>query len=159
MLKHPLPTATRRLFGTVLTYTLIVLSSACAMFTAEMVAGQEETTSLVEQYRAVMKEVDGLIIYNRLLARHVAVQEEEIAIREESRERMEAHERQAEQGRAPVNAEEARRIQEFERAQDDQQRLLDEARADFAREDARASRLETAYEENELLIDGGTEPE
>ncbi len=54
---------------------------------------------------------------------------------------------------------EARRIQEFERAQDDQRRLLNEGRADIVREEARATRLEATFEENESLLDGVTEQE
>ena len=143
---------------------VIAGSRAPAPFTAEMVAGQavdqiitaedrriqlaqaaqdqvEETRSLVEEYWAVMKEVDGLIVYNTLLERQIADQEEVL------------------QDWARDNPEDARRIQEFERAQDNQRRLLNEARAAIAREEARATRLETTFEENELLIVGVTEPE
>ncbi len=102
----------------------------------------EEMRSLVEEYRAVMEKVEAIIFYNTLLERQIADQEEVL------------------QDRARDNAkdaEETRRIQEFERAQDNQRRLLNEARADMAREEARASRLETTFEENESLIVDVTE--
>jgi biopolymer transport protein ExbB len=62
-----------------------------------------------------------------------------------------------EQGGARDNAQEAQRIHELERDQDNQQRLLNEALAEKSREEARRDRLETTFEENELLIAGVTE--
>ncbi len=85
---------------------VLLISTLGAIFTAEMVAGQavdrivaaeerriqqaqasqdvidgivEETRSIVEEYRAVMKEVDGLIVYNTLLDRQIADQEQELS--------------------------------------------------------------------------------
>ena len=151
--------------------TVLVFSTLSAIFTAEMVTGQavdqiveaenrrlqqaqaaqeqidgivSETRSLAEEFSAVMKEVAGLMVYNTLLERQIADQEE--VLQDRARDNAE-------------DAEEALSIQEFERAQDDQQRLLDEARADIAREEARATRLEATFEENELLIVSVTEPE
>jgi hypothetical protein len=84
---------------------VLLLSTLGAIFTAEMVAGQavqqivaaesrriqlaqaaqdqidgivEETRSVAEEYRAVMKEVDGLLVYNTLLDRQIEDQEEEL---------------------------------------------------------------------------------
>ena len=138
------------------------IAESRAPFTAETVAGQavdqiitaedrriqlaqaaqdqvEETRASVEEYRAVMKAVDALIVYNTLLERQIADQEEVL------------------QDRARDDAGDARRIQEFERAQDNQRRLLNEALAEKAREEARSARLETTFEEMELLIVGVTE--
>ena len=77
---------------------VLLLSTLGAIFTAEMVAGQavqqivaaesrriqlaqaaqdqidgivDETRSVAEEYRAVMKEVDGLLVYNTLLDRQI----------------------------------------------------------------------------------------
>ena len=84
---------------------VLFISTVGAIFTAEIVAGQavdqivaaeerriqqaqasqdvidgivEETRDTVEEYRAVMKEVDGLIVYNTLLDRQIADQEQEL---------------------------------------------------------------------------------
>ena len=84
---------------------VLLLSTLGAIFTAEMVAGQavqqivaaesrriqlaqaaqdqidvivDETRSVAEEYRAVMKEVDGLLVYNTLLDRQIEDQEEEL---------------------------------------------------------------------------------
>lgn len=92
-----------------------------AIFTAEMVAGQAvdqlvaaeerriqqaqaaqdqideivtETRSLAEEFRAVMKEVDGLIVYNTLLERQIADQEQELANLRESIDQVQVIERQ-----------------------------------------------------------------
>ena len=78
---------------------VLLISTVGAIFTAEIVAGQAvdqivaaeerriqlaqasqnvidgivgETRDTVEEYRAVMKEVDGLIVYNTLLDRQIA---------------------------------------------------------------------------------------
>ena len=56
------------------------------------------------------------------------------------------------EGRARDNAAEEARVQEFEQNQANQQQLLNEAQADKASEEARSGRLETTFEENELLI-------
>ena len=85
---------------------VLLISTLGAIFTAEMVAGQAvdqivaaeerriqqaqasqdvidgivgETRDTVEEYRAVMKEVDGLIVYNTLLDRQIADQEQELS--------------------------------------------------------------------------------
>jgi len=85
---------------------VLLISTVGAIFTAEIVAGQavdqivaaeerriqqaqasqdvidgivEETRDTVEEYRAVMKEVDGLIVYNTLLDRQIADQEQELS--------------------------------------------------------------------------------
>jgi len=85
---------------------VLLISTLGAIFTAEIVAGQavdqivaaeerriqqaqesqdvidgivEETRGTVEEYRAVMKEVDGLIVYNTLLDRQIADQEQELS--------------------------------------------------------------------------------
>jgi hypothetical protein len=85
---------------------VLLISTVGAIFTAEIVAGQavdqivaaeerriqqaqasqdvidgivDETRSTVEEYRAVMKEVDGLIVYNTLLDRQIADQEQELS--------------------------------------------------------------------------------
>ncbi len=161
--------------------TVLVFSTLSAIFTAEMVTGQavdqiveaenrrlqqaqaaqeqidgivSETRSLAEEFSAVMKEVAGLMVYNTLLERQIADQEEVLqdhVLTDDDLLRL------VEQGRTRDNAEEAQRIQEFERAQDNQRRLLNEALADKAREEARSARLETTFEENELLIVGVTE--
>ena len=84
---------------------VLLLSTLGAIFTAEMVAGQavqqivaaesrriqlaqaaqdqidgivDETRSVAEEYRAVMKEVDVLLVYNTLLDRQIEDQEEEL---------------------------------------------------------------------------------
>ena len=61
------------------------------------------------------------------------------------------------EGRARDNAAEEARVQEFEQNQANQQQLLNEAQADKASEEARSGRLETTFEENELLIADVTE--
>jgi len=85
---------------------VLLISTVGAIFTAEIVAGQAvdqivaaeerriqqaqasqnvidgivgETRDTVEEYRAVMKEVDGLIVYNTLLDRQIADQEQELS--------------------------------------------------------------------------------
>lgn len=85
---------------------VLLISTIGAMFTAEMVAGQavdqivaaeerriqqaqesqdvidtivEATRDTTEEYRSVMKEVDGLIVYNTLLDRQIADQEQELS--------------------------------------------------------------------------------
>ncbi|MFL2546699.1 MAG: DUF3450 domain-containing protein [Candidatus Rariloculaceae bacterium] len=85
---------------------VLLVSTLGAIFTAEMVAGQavdqivaaeerriqqaqesqdvidtvvEETRGTTEEYRSVMKEVDGLIVYNTLLDRQIADQEQELS--------------------------------------------------------------------------------
>lgn len=85
---------------------VLLISTVGAIFTAEIVAGQavdqivaaeerriqqaqasqdvidgivDETRDTVEEYRAVMKEVDGLIVYNTLLDRQIADQEQELS--------------------------------------------------------------------------------
>jgi hypothetical protein len=85
---------------------VLLISTVGAIFTAEIVAGQavdqivaaeerriqqaqasqdvidgivDETRSTVEEYRAVMKEVDGLIVYNTLLDRQISDQEQELS--------------------------------------------------------------------------------
>ncbi len=103
-----------------------------------------------------MKEMNALIIYNTSLDRQIADQEEVLqdhVLTDDDLLKL------VEQGRARGDAEEARRIQEFERAQDNQRRLLNEARADIAREEARSDLLETTFEENESLIVRVTEQE
>ncbi len=84
---------------------VLLISTLGAIFTAEMVAGQavdqivaaeqrriqqaqaaqdtidgvvEETRDLTEEYRSVMKEVDGLLVYNTLLDRQIADQNREL---------------------------------------------------------------------------------
>ena len=61
------------------------------------------------------------------------------------------------EGRARDNAAEEARVREFEQNQANQQQLLNEAQADKASEEARSGRLETTFEENELLIADVTE--
>ena len=85
---------------------VLLISTVGAIFTAEIVAGQavdqivaaeerriqqaqasqdvidgivDETRDTVEEYRAVMKEVDGLIVYNTLLDRQISDQEQELS--------------------------------------------------------------------------------
>jgi hypothetical protein len=85
---------------------VLLISTVGAIFTAEIVAGQavdqivaaeerriqqaqasqdvidgivDETRDTVEEYRAVMKEVDGLIVYNTLLDRQILDQEQELS--------------------------------------------------------------------------------
>ena len=53
--------------------------------------------------------------------------------------------------------EEAARLREFEQNQANQQQLLNDAQAQKAAEEARSGRLETTFEENELLITDVTE--
>ncbi len=120
---------------------------------AEEQQAPDTPRAIVEEYRAVMRQVDGLIWYNTMLERQIAIQEEQIAIQED------VLQRRADPGIVTDNAEEVRRIQEFERAQDDQRRLLNEGRADIVREEARATRLEATFEENESLLDRVTEQE
>jgi len=84
---------------------VLLISTLGAIFTAEMVAGQavdqivaaeerriqqaqvaqdavdevvEGTRDLTEEYRSVMKEVDGLLVYNTLLDRQIADQNREL---------------------------------------------------------------------------------
>ena len=54
--------------------------------------------------------------------------------------------------RVVENREHARREQEFLQRKDEQQRMLNNARAERRREEQRSERLETKYEENEILI-------
>jgi biopolymer transport protein ExbB len=56
------------------------------------------------------------------------------------------------QGSATDNTAEAERLQRFEGAQDQQEQLLQDGRNQQASEEARSERLETTFEENELLI-------
>ncbi len=160
---------------------VLVFSTLGAIFTAEMVAGQAvdqiveaenrrieqaqvaqnqidgivtETRSLSDEFRTVTKEVAGLLVYNTLLERQIADQEEEL------QSRVVAHDDLlglVEEGGARDNAQEAQRIHELERDQDNQRQLLNEALAEKSREEARRDRLETTFEENELLIAGVTE--
>ena len=86
---------------------VFLFSALGAIFTAKMAAGQQavdelvtaenlriqvaqgqqdqideivtETRSLAEEFRGVMKDVDGLIVYNTLLDRQIADQEQELA--------------------------------------------------------------------------------
>ena len=85
---------------------VLLIGTVGAIFTAEMVAGQavdqivaaeerriqqaqasqdvidaivDDTRDTTEEYRAVMKEVDGLIVYNTLLDRQIADQEQELS--------------------------------------------------------------------------------
>ena len=62
-----------------------------------------------------------------------------------------------EEGRARDNAEEEARVREFEQNQANQQQFLNDAQAEKAAEEARSTRLETTFEENELLIADVTE--
>jgi len=100
---------------------VLVFGALGAILTAEMVAGQAvdrivaaeelriqqaqaaqdqidgivtETRSLAEEYRAVMKEVDGLIVYNTLLERQIADQEQELADLRTSIDQVQVIERQ-----------------------------------------------------------------
>ena len=100
---------------------VLVLGTLGAILTAEMVAGQAvdqivaaeelriqqaqasqdqideivtETRSLAEEFRAVMKEVDGLIVYNTLLERQIADQERELADLRTSIDQVQVIERQ-----------------------------------------------------------------
>jgi hypothetical protein len=100
---------------------VLLVSTLGAIFTAEMVAGQavdqivaaeerriqqaqesqdvidgivEETRSVTEEYRSVMKEVDGLIVYNTLLQRQIDDQNEELANLAESIDSVTVIERQ-----------------------------------------------------------------
>jgi len=56
------------------------------------------------------------------------------------------------EGSARDNTEEAQRLREFEQAQANQNQLLTDALNQKAAEEARSERLETTFEENELLI-------
>lgn len=62
-----------------------------------------------------------------------------------------------EQGRARDNQAEIQRIAEFEQNQANQNQLLNDAEDQRASEEARSTRLETTFEENELLIADVTE--
>lgn len=62
-----------------------------------------------------------------------------------------------EQGRARDNQEEIQRIAQFEQNQDNQNQMLNDAEDQRASEEARSGRLETTFEENELLIADVTE--
>ncbi|MBH97975.1 MAG: hypothetical protein CMM56_05920 [Rhodospirillaceae bacterium] len=101
---------------------VLLISTLGAIFTAEMVVGQqavdqivaaenrriqlaqaaqdeidgivEETRSVAEEYRAVMKEVDGLLVYNTLLDRQIADQEQVLANLRESIDSVQFIERQ-----------------------------------------------------------------
>jgi hypothetical protein len=53
-----------------------------------------ETRSLGEEFRAVMKEVDGLLVYNTLLDRQIADQNQELANLRESIDQVQVVERQ-----------------------------------------------------------------
>ena len=57
------------------------------------------------------------------------------------------------QGQARDNEQHRERVQAFERQQAEQTQLLQEAQAQKAAEEERSERLETLFEENELLID------
>lgn len=84
---------------------VLLISTIGAIFTAEMVAGQavdqivaaeqrriqqaqaaqdeidavvDQTRDLTDEYRAVMKEVDGLVVYNTLLDRQIADQNQQL---------------------------------------------------------------------------------
>ena len=54
----------------------------------------EQTRDLTEEYRAVMKEVDGLVVYNTLLDRQIADQNQELANLRESIDSVTVIERQ-----------------------------------------------------------------
>ena len=54
--------------------------------------------------------------------------------------------------RVVENREHVRREREFLQRKDEQQRMLDNARAERRREEQRSERLETKFEENEILI-------
>jgi biopolymer transport protein ExbB len=56
------------------------------------------------------------------------------------------------EGSATDNAAESERLQRFEGAQDQQEQLLQDGRNQQASEEARSERLETTFEDNELLI-------
>lgn len=85
---------------------VLLISTIGAIFCSEMVAGQavdqivaaeqrriqqaqaaqdeidevvDQTRDLTEEYRSVMKEVDGLVVYNTLLERQIQDQEEQLA--------------------------------------------------------------------------------
>jgi len=101
---------------------VLILSTLAAIFTAQMAAGQmavdriieletariqqaqaaqeqideiiTETRSLGEEFRAVMKEVDGLLVYNTLLDRQIADQNQELANLRESIDQVQVVERQ-----------------------------------------------------------------
>lgn len=55
-------------------------------------------------------------------------------------------------GQARDNQEHARRLQEFQQKQAEQTRLLQEARAEKARQEALSEQLETTFDDNDLLI-------
>jgi len=100
---------------------VLLISAVGAIFTAEMVAGQAvdqivaaeqrrielaqasqlevdavvtETRSLAEEFRAVIKEVDGLIVYNTLLDRQIEDQEQELSNLRTSIDQVQVIERQ-----------------------------------------------------------------
>ena len=100
---------------------VLLISTVGAIFTAEMVAGQAvdrivaaedrrielaqasqleidsvvtETRSLAEEFRAVIKEVDGLIVYNTLLDRQIQDQEQELSNLRTSIDQVQVIERQ-----------------------------------------------------------------
>ena len=100
---------------------VLLISTVGAIFTAEMVAGQAvdrivaaedrrielaqasqleidtvvtETRSLTEEFRAVIKEVDGLIVYNTLLDRQIEDQEQELSNLRTSIDQVQVIERQ-----------------------------------------------------------------
>ena len=101
---------------------VLILSTLGAIFTAQTAAGQmavdriielesariqqaqasqdqideiiTETRSLGEEFRAVMKEVDGLLVYNTLLDRQIADQNQELANLRESIDQVQVVERQ-----------------------------------------------------------------
>lgn len=100
---------------------VLLFGTLGAIFTAEMVAGQAvdqivaaesrriqqaqaaqdqvdeivtETRSLAEEYRAVIKEVDGLIVYNTLLDRQIADQEQVLSNLRTSIDQVQVIERQ-----------------------------------------------------------------
>lgn len=101
---------------------VLIFSTLGAIFIAEMAAGQQavdrilaaentriqqaqasqdqideiitETRSLGEEFRAVMKEVDGLLVYNTLLDRQIADQNQELANLRESIDQVQVVERQ-----------------------------------------------------------------
>ena len=54
----------------------------------------DQTRSLVDQYRAVMKEVDGLVVYNTLLDRQIANQVRQMAELNDSIDQVTVIERQ-----------------------------------------------------------------
>ena len=122
-------------------------------FNGEEQQAPDTPSALVEEYLELMRQLDGLILYNSMLERQIADQEEQIG------SQAVLLQRPADPSTATDNAEESLRIQEFELARGDLRTLLDEARADIALEEARATRLEATFEENEFLLDRMTEQE